>query len=144
MFLKNINSKNILLKYKAFIVNYKLINLPKETNNPIILKEKLYLFKILSQNFKKNITSIKSLILESKLNFGNQFLLLNKAIFYCEILGCKRIILKTQYFWYIKNKITSKNKILIKTENKTIFNNQGTIFDKTFFFFIILIILNLN
>lgn len=139
------NNKNILtLSNNKFFVrkNFKLIdyystklNLPKERNNPFILREKLNLFKILSNILGKNLNSIKSIMLEGKSNFGNQFLLLNKAIFYCKILKCKRIMLKKEYYWFIKKKILDKNKMIIKIKNKKFYQNKELIIDKSHIFY---------
>ena len=102
----DIQKKNIYkIKYCKHISNKKLIDMPKNRINPLILKEKKELFEYISLNIGKNITSVKTLFLNNNLKFGNQFILLNKAIFYCELLGCKRIILNEKFFWYIKSKI---------------------------------------
>ena len=125
-----------IIKYCKHISNKKLIEMPKNEINLLILKEKKELLKYISFNIGKNITSVKSLFLDSKLNFGNQFLLLNKAIFFCEFLGCKRIILNENYFWYIKNKIIYKKfNMLIKVGNKKNIKYRGTIIDGTLNFF---------
>lgn len=58
-----------------------------------------------------------------------------KVIFYCEIINCKRIIINSNYFWYIKKIIyNNKYKMIIKPSSKII-EYPSTIFDKTFFFF---------
>ena len=80
IFLRISNNKNILTNKKFLLIpnyyNSIKLNLKKERNNTFILIEKLNFLKLLSNNLGKNITSIKSIILESKLRFGNQFLLL--------------------------------------------------------------------
>ena len=143
IFLRISNNKNIFTDknfsvIKNLIPNYYnsiKLNLKEERNNTFILIEKLNFLKLLSNNLGKNITSIKSIILESKARFGNQFLLLNKAIFYCEILRCKRIILNKEYYWFIKNQIFDKNKMIIKIKNKIFFQNAGSIIDKSYIFY---------
>lgn len=113
-----------------------IINLPKDRNNPIILKEKLIFLYFLSKNLGKNLTSIKTIHLKPKFNFGNQFLLLNKAIFYCEIIRCKRILLNKRNFWFIKNKIIdNENRMKIKLIDKKVYKTSGLINDKTLYFF---------
>ena len=107
--------------------------MPKNEKNLLILKEKKELLKYISFNIGKNLSSVKSIFLDSNLKFGNQFILLNKAIFFCELLGCKRIILNEKYFWYIKNKIIYKKyNMLIKVGNKNHIKYRGTIIDGTF------------
>lgn len=145
-FLNIINNGNLLKKKKVFKNNKnKLINLPKDRNNPIILKEKLFFLYFLSKNLGKKLTSIKTIQLEPKFNFGNQFLLLNKAIFYCEIIGCKRILLNKRYFWFIKNKIIdNENRMKIKLIDKKVYKTSGLIIDKTLYFFSYINYMNLN
>ena len=61
-------------------------------DNTSFLKE--YREKILeklSKKLSKNVTSIDNLYLDYYLKFGNQLINFNKAIFYCEILKCKKI-----------------------------------------------------
>ena len=106
----------------------------------VITKEKKELLKHLSKKLNKNITHIESLFLDSFNNFGNQLAIINKAIFYCEILQCKQIILNKDYFWYITNKIfhTYKNNLtmIIEPANKKDYqNNTNILFDYTENFF---------
>ena len=55
----------------------------------------------------KNI-SIENIYLKGKLRFGNSLVSLNNAIFFGEILGCKKIILQKYKAFYIKHKIVNK------------------------------------
>ena len=55
----------------------------------------------------KNI-SIENIYLKGKLRFGNSLVSLNNAIFFGEILGCKKIILQKYKYFYIKHKIVNK------------------------------------
>ena len=50
--------------------------------------------------------------------FGNALSNLNKLIFYCEIIGCKRIILDNKIYWFIKRKIIINKKITISVANR--------------------------
>jgi hypothetical protein len=110
--------------------------MPKNGKNQLLLKEKKELFKFISNNTGKNITSVKSVFIKNNFNFGNQLILLNKAIFYCEILGCKRIIFDKKNFWYIKNKIINKKcKMIIKAGTINNILNPITIIDNTLNFF---------
>ena len=55
-----------------------------------------------------------------KYNFGNQLLIFNKLIFYCEIIGCKKIILEKDNNIYINNTIYDKKyNITIEVSDKT-------------------------
>lgn len=134
--LKDILKSNLIIKYSKHKSNKKLLNLPKNGNNKLLLKEKKELLKFISNNTGKNITSVKSIFIKNNYNFGNQLILLNKAIFYCEILGCKRIILDKKNFWYIKNKIINKKfKMIIKAGTINNILNPVTIIDNTLNFF---------
>lgn len=113
-----------------------LIIRPNQKTNPLISQEKLDLLKYISNNINKNITYIKTFFLRHNRKFGNQFIILNKVIFYCEILGCKRILLDKKYFWYIRNKIINeKYKMVIQTGNDIKYKNSITIIDKSYNFF---------
>jgi hypothetical protein len=63
------------------------------------------LLKILSSNSHIKVNSIESLFIDSRYRFGNQLALLNKILFYCEILKCKKILLRKNNNIFIKNKI---------------------------------------
>jgi len=134
--LNDILKSNLVIKYSKHKSDKKLINIPKNGKNQLLLKEKKELLKFISNNTGKNITSVKSIFINNNFNFGNQFILLNKAIFYCEILGCKRIILDKKNFWYIKNKIINKKfKMIIKAGIINNILNPVTIIDNTLNFF---------
>ena len=76
----------------------------------------------------KNITHIESLFLAHRERFGNQVILLNKAIFYCEILKCKRIILHKDHYWFITNKtINPNNNMTIEIGDLNDYKNKSNI-----------------
>ena len=84
--------------------NNKRINY--STNKTLIELEKKELLKFISKTISKNITQIKQIFLGQKLHFGNQIITVSKVIFYCQILGCKKIILENNSNnWYFKKKI---------------------------------------
>ena len=95
------------------------------------------LLQYLSEYSSKNITKVRNIFLGSSMRFGNQLTLIERAIFYCEILGCKNIILDKRKNWFIKNKIIiKKSKMCIKVnEEKLILNYNGIVIDKTSNFF---------
>jgi len=54
---------------------------------------------------------------------------LNKILFFCEIIGCKTIILDEDIFWYVKNQIFyGKNNISIKVGEKNKFKNSSSLY----------------
>jgi hypothetical protein len=92
------------------------------------------LLQFLSKNLGYNLTKVKTIYLTCRHNFGNQFMVLNKLIFYCEILGCKKIVLNKTNFWYIKKKIYNrKYKMLI--EPRDFVKESFVLYDRTFIFF---------
>ena len=50
-----------------------------------------------SKIFKKNYTKIDIIIYNNKFNFGNALFVINNLIYYCELLGCKKIYLTKEY-----------------------------------------------
>ena len=79
-----------------------------KTKSSINLKEKKELLNMISESIGRKITSVNIIFLSQKMRFGNQIILINLAIFFCEILGCKKIILDKNWNWFIKNKIIYK------------------------------------
>lgn len=85
----------------------KFLNLkdkPVDINNSLIFKEKENLLNFLSNNSRHKIINVDTLYIGTKDRFGNQLIILSKAIFFCEILGCKKIILD-KFNRFIKNDI---------------------------------------
>ena len=124
-----------VIKYYNEYTKFNLINFPINKANELINKEKKDLLNFFSQGTFSKLLKIKTIFLDSPFRFGNQFMLFNKVIFYCEILGCKRIILNKKYFWYIKNIIyNNKYKMIIKSNPLNI-KYHFAILDRTFIFF---------
>ncbi len=74
----------------------------------LIFEIKNNLLKEFSKAANKKLTSIDTIFVTGQGNFGNSLVSLNNMIFYCEILGCKNILLNSQNFhktWHLKNKI---------------------------------------
>ena len=65
-------------------------------------------------------------------------ILLNKAIFYCEILKCKRMILNKNIYWFITNNTvdTNNNMIIELGDIQNYRNKSGIIIDNTNNFFL--------
>ena len=117
-----LNLLNLQLMFNNSIDAYKTIALNKEQ-----------LLKILSINARKNISSVKSIFLSRNSIFENLVMTINNAIYYCEILHCKNIILDNKYYWFIKKKIKyKKNKIIIMNGNIHNFEGSNLIIDKTY------------
>ena len=93
---------NYLFNYLKSLKNisYDNISLLTEYRNNLL--------KIFSRNSHKNVTSVDNIYINYQHHFGNQLILVNKVIFYCEILKCKKIILGPYNNIYIKNKINDE------------------------------------
>ena len=74
-----------------------------------------------------------TVFLTHKWFFDNTFISLNNLIFYCEIIGCKNILLNPKYHWYIDNKViyqSNNNKTIIiskASENSINCNNPKVV-----------------
>jgi len=102
---------------------------PLNLNDSVIIKEKINILNLLSKDIGRNITSIDSIFLATECNFGNSIVILNKLLFYCEIIGCKTIILDKDIFWFIKRPITIlKYNISIKVGDKIHCNNRSSLY----------------
>ena len=130
---KNLNQ--IENNYTKLFLNLK--PKPLNLNHSLIIKEKKDILKSISSHMKKNISFIDNIFFDISCQFGNCLVFLNKFIFYCEIIGCKSIILNKDIFWFIKNKIVLKqSNIIIKAQNKEFLNNYNILnYNSTFFFF---------
>lgn len=84
---------------------FKLKEKPKDPNDPLILKEKENFLNFLSNSSRRKVTSVDTIFLTQDYKFGNIIIILNKVLFYCEIIKCKRIILNQNKTWFIKNKV---------------------------------------
>ena len=111
----------------------KFLNLkekPSNNNDSLVLDEKKNIFNLISKTIKKNVSSIKKIIFTKGTMFGNNLICLNKLIFFCEIIGCKEIVLNNKAFWFINNPIVLKdynitiNKIIDKENMSNINNNK--------------------
>ena len=132
--------KKILLLFLFIIIVFENFNVIKliykhNINNKYIIsrKKKKYLL-FLSRRLEKKLTKIEAIFLNGPSRFGNLMVLLNKAIFYCEILKCKRIIiLNKNIYWFItKNTIDTENNMLIELGDiKDFKKNKDILIDNT-------------
>lgn len=107
-----------------------LIDKPISPNHPLILKEKQNLLNLLSNYSGHVIKNVNTIFYSPNNRFGNQLIIISKIIFFCEILGCKRIILNRKNNWFIKNKIDyAKYNMTIETGIKSDCKKKKTIFD---------------
>ena len=71
------------------------------------IKFKQYILNGYSSLFKKEYKKIDTIIFNKKMNFGNAIFIINNLIYFCEILGCKKIYLWKDY-WFVKKPIYDK------------------------------------
>ena len=127
---------------KSMVIKKDIFFYLKEKTNSkstLYMKEKNELLAFISKSIGRNITYVNTIFLSQKLMFGNQIILINLAIFFCEILGCKKIILDKHWNWFIKHKIIYRKYRMIinigeindyKPNNYTIFD-----FSTNFFYY---------
>ena len=109
---------------------FELKDKTKVLNDLLILKEKESFFKFLSNISEHKITSVDTIFLTQDYKFGNIIIILNKILFYCEIIKCKRIVLDQNKAWYIKNKIFNPEyNISIEIGDPKKYDPKNTIFD---------------
>ena len=104
------------IRYKSSSISNR--NLKNNHSKIILIKRKLHdIIKIL----KKNKTNIKTLYIKGNMRFGNYFISLNNAIIFCEVSGCKRIII---------NNVFIKHNIFYQKYNITIESNNSFNYNK--------------
>jgi hypothetical protein len=135
LFIKYFSLNNELI-VKSFIEENKNNFFSNSSVLPIIL-EKKKLFVFLSKCLGKNITKVKYIFFGPSLRFGNMIKFLEKAIYYCHIIDCKKIFLDKKKIWFIrKNLKIKKYKMSIEIKNeKDIITYDTIIIDKTDNFF---------
>ena len=91
-------------------------------------KFKQYLLKEFSSLFNKTYKKIDVIIFNKMMNLGNAIFVINNLIYFCEILGCKKIYLNKGY-WFVKKSIYDKElNITISPLITNIWNNQTTVY----------------
>ena len=116
-------------------LKYQKTDYPKNNNQkfiPIEIEENLeekkkYIIEKFSKFMKRNITFVDTLVLINDLNFENRIISLNNAIYYCEALKCKEILISSN-FSFIKNPIYyEKFKMTIKFNINSNCSQIGTV-----------------
>lgn len=111
-------------------------NISKIPSEELFNLEKKELLQYISKSVQHNITNVKQIYVGRKSNFGNQMIIIYKILYYCKILGCKRIILQKDNYHYIKNTIIDKeSKMKILVGNIEDIKDFDTIVDRTVNFF---------
>ena len=123
-------NQNFFYENSLFVNKYlKLVNMPSYINNSLLIEERNCFLNYLSQMVHKNINFIDTIFFTNNLRFGNSLTALNKIIFYCEIIGCKKIILDKTKFWFIKNKfIFNESNLTLDVNYKNEYNNSNILY----------------
>ena len=93
---------------KFFHFFQKLKKMPKNINSTIVQKEKRDIFRNISNSIGMNVSSIDEIHLRTEFRFGNELIVINKLIFYCELIGVKKIIINKDNNLYINSTIYDK------------------------------------
>ena len=90
-------------------------------NETIILELRKKMFELISKKKNKIITHLDIFFISYNLNFGNNLVAINNAIFYCEIVGCHKIIISKLFHPKVfKRKLLIDKPIYDKKTNITI------------------------
>ena len=132
-----LNKDNSNLYLDDYIKKYSSSKSKSENlNNSLIIKEKKMIFDLFSKEAGRNISHGDIIFLARDYNFGNSVVLLNKVLFYCEIIGCKTIILEKNIFWYVKKPIyINKYNISVKVGKKEEYNISSLLYFNSSFIF---------
>ena len=116
------------LKFYKYFLSLK--KMPRMRNSSLIIKERKDIFENISANIGMNITSLEEIYFNTENRFGNELIILNKLIFYCEILGVKKIILNQDNNLYINNTIYDKDyNLTIEVQNYSQYNYENLNFN---------------
>ena len=116
--IKELNTLNYLLS---------LDELPEDQKEISKIKPKI--LKQISNRARKKLTNLDTVFIPEIGGYGNTLLELNNIIFYCEILGCKEIILNKnnrRHHWHFNNTVFSnKTNLTIRVgDNVNCFSNN--------------------
>ena len=124
---KGIYSKDLMEEINKIKQYFSLKILDKNENSSLNLKIIKKLRKELKKRIHKNVSPLKKIFILSSLNFGNQIMALNNLIYYCEVLGIKKIYLNSSINWYMKNSIkTNKIQISVISQKDINCNSKET------------------
>ena len=123
----NFKDKHFLIEKKYYLYKYLILkDRPIYINDSLIDEEKINFLEYLSNETGQKLKKVDIIFYTVKRRFGNALSNLNKLIFYCEIIGCKKIILDKNIYWFLKRKIKINNRIIISVDNQTKFINNNS------------------
>ena len=87
-----------------------------------------YILNGYSSLYKKKYKKIDIIIFNKMMNFGNAIFIINNLIYFCEILGCKKIYLCKDY-WFVKKPIYDKElNITISPFTIDVWDNKSSVY----------------
>jgi hypothetical protein len=126
-----INNNNSTLKNQYLIKLNNIFDLYRnetELSDKYKNKFKQYILNGYSSLFKKKYKKIDVIIFNQRYNFGNAIFIINNLIYFCEILGCKKIYLWKDY-WFVKKPIYDKElDITISPFTINVWDNQTSVY----------------
>ena len=91
---------------KFYEIFLSLKKFPDEQNNSMLLESiKQELIRNIKDNYNVDFSTIDKICFDSNFRFGNQLAVFNKLLFYCEILGIKKLYINKDNNLFIKNSI---------------------------------------
>lgn len=110
------------IEYKNFL---NLKEKPLNNNDSLVIEEKQNILNSMSKTIGKDIKTVDKIFYSCNCKFGNLLVILNKMLFFNEIIGLNHIILDKDIFWFIKNKIyIEKYNITIEVDDIIKYNNS--------------------
>ena len=91
----------------------------------------------ISKKLRKTITRVDTLALSGKMNIGNQLIALNNAIYFCEILKCREILVDKSIKFIKKEFFYNKFNMTIKLNKHAKCKKSGVVCLENLFFFTI-------
>ena len=110
-------------QFEHILTYYRLKIRPKDKNDPLIEKERNTILKTYELSISNQDINI---IFDFEFPFGNQIAALNKLIFYCEIIHCKKICLDVNNNLYIKHTLYDHD-LKIEVGDRETFDNSKEI-----------------
>ena len=131
----NQNNNKIPIKIDFYSNNTKNFLLSLKKKDSLSQKEKV--FQFLSKSNGKNVSKIKTIFLTRNVRFGNMLIIIYRVLFFCKMIGCKKIILNKEKCWYIQKKIIAqKDKLIIELNDKKNINNSDVLIVDPYFFYV--------
>ena len=131
--------KYIIILFELLSLQIILIFFQKKKYNSNIIKSlKQYLVNELFKKTKKKLTHVDNLYITGERRLGNYLICINNAIVSCELLNCKRLIIKRNNVLFINHTIfDQKYNFIIQPKQTFSYSDKNSlIIDGWFFFYL--------